>query len=97
MNKLEKIKFRFRFIEEGEPDLKSYGVYRLGLLSEEINEYLMARTNSLNVKRLRKRFDEIAGRNTCACTPDGRMLMYRWDVQRFADVLFKKTKETYFD
>lgn len=97
MNKLEKIKLGFSFNDNNEPVLEHYGVYMGGLTSEEIDNYLMVRGNTLNVKRLRKKFDEIAGCNTCTCTPDGRMLMYRWDVQRFADVLFGKSSFTFFD
>ena len=102
--KLQKIKNKFYWSKgknwdecRGEPELSSFGEYRLGLTSEEINDYLSARGNTLSIKNLRKKFSDIAGCNTCAMNSKGECLMYRHDIQRFVDVLFKKTKATYFD
>lgn len=102
MNKLEKIQFGFYQTEEGEFDVMSYGQFTGGLTSEEIKDYLRARSGKLKVERLYKKFAEIAGCNTCAvftcpyCICH-TVLMYRHDVLRFANVLFGKTKSTYFD
>lgn len=102
MNKLDKIKFGFRKNVDDEYDLESYGQFRIGLTSNEIKNYLRARSNTLNVERLVKKFNKIAGCNTqgifqCELCDCSQGLMYRWDVLRFADVLFGKTKGTYFD
>lgn len=96
MNKLDKIQARFHYRDDDSINLESYGVYRIGLLSDEIDDYLRARGNTLNIKKLRKQFDEIAGCNTMGISPDGKGLMYRWDVERFADKLFFN-KQTYWD
>jgi hypothetical protein len=80
-------------------DIKSYGDYRLGLTKEEIQFYLLCRAFQNNLRRkpevIFEKFNEIAGCNTCAVV-QGKVLMYRHDVERFADVLFEG-KSTYFD
>lgn len=83
-------------------NIDSIGNFTIGLNSNEIDEYLKIRSGKNNIKSLRNRFDKIAGRNTCGtytCSKCNNMtiLMYRYDVERFADILFGKTKETYFD
>jgi len=91
------------YITEKQIGIEYYGDYRLGLTTEEIKNYLLARAYIFNFKeknidKLYKKFDEIAGVNTVAVHPNGKdSLMYRHDVLRFSDVLFKKTKGTYFD
>ena len=102
MNKLEKVQFKFYRTKEGEIDLVHYGRYRMGLTIEEIKDYLRARSGKLKVEGLYKKFCKIAGCNTCSmhvCEDCKRelVLLYRHDVLRFADVLFGKTKDTYFD
>ena len=85
-------------------DLEHFGVYRAGLTSDEIDEYLVNRAKTCGKpsfrykakKELVRKFSKIAGVNTGAIAPDGTCLMYRWDVQRFADVLFLQ-KKTYWD
>ena len=102
MNKLESIKYKFYFEEDGSFNLQTYGQFRAGLTTDEVKDYLRARGDTLNVKRLYNKFCDIAGRNTMGCFTcekcgDMRGLLYRHDVLRFADVLFGKTKGTYFD
>jgi hypothetical protein len=77
-------------------EIENFGEYRLGLTGEEIKEYLHKRAPRRKIARLIKEFAEVAGVNTGATTIDGRMLMYREDVRRFADKLLLK-KDTYFD
>ena len=77
-------------------NIEQFGDYRMGLCNEEIDQYLKAR-NVKNIKNVNKKFSRIAGCNTVAVGPQGQSLMYRWDVKRFADVLFGVTKFTYFD
>jgi len=84
-------------------DIYSYGDYRMGLTNKEIKDYLVIRHNDLKKIKIKKcsialfkKFCKIAGVNTCALGPNGEILMYRHDVQRFADVLFLN-KPTYFD
>jgi len=84
-------------------DLEHFGDYRMGLTSEEIQEYLV---NQLSLTRKRQvntcpkwlinKFNDIAGCNTGAVSPNGKFLMYRHDVKRFSEALFKN-KPTYFD
>lgn len=102
MNKLEKVKFMFHKKENSSLDLESFGQFRMGLTKEEIKDYLRARANTLNVERLYKKFCDIAGCNTmssfhCPKCKYNTSLLYRHDALRFADVLFGKTKETYWD
>jgi hypothetical protein len=94
-------------------DIEDYGIFKSGLTSEEIKEYLNARWNwriaqgykkpefkSFNA--LYKKFYDIAGVNTCQVVKcpncnESLTLMYRHDILRFANVLFGVTKDTYFD
>lgn len=84
-------------------NIKSFGDFNIGLSNEEINTYLQQRYNSYaeclgmsqitkrELKSLRKKFAKITGINTQAVIyVNGKSieLMYRYDVKRFADVLF---------
>lgn len=100
-SQIAQIKSKFYYDEEGNIDLQSYGTYRHGLTSDEIDDYLKARSGQVRIKKLVKKFNEIAGVNTmagyqCPCCNYSTCLMYRWDVKRFADVLFDGTP-TYWD
>jgi len=102
MNKLEKIQSKFYTTKEGELDLAHYGQYKMGLTTNEIKDYLIVRSGKLNIEKLYKKFVDISGVNTVAIytCPDCKkktVLIYRHDVQRFSNVLFGITKETYFD
>ncbi len=77
-------------------DITNYGHYRLGLTSDEINEYLRTRTRKKNITILRQKFNKVAGVTTMALGPEGQILMYRHDVQRFTNVVLLN-KPTYFD
>ena len=82
-------------------DLQHYGIFRMGLTDDEIKEYLKNRANTDKMGDLYKRFCKIAGVNTmgiihCTSCRKEYVLMYRHDVQRFADVMFLN-KPTYFD
>ena len=93
--KLEKLKCKFFFMNK-QIQLDHYGDYRQGLTGDEIKDYLRVRANTLNVERIYKKFSDIAGCNTGCATPDGKFLMYRWDVERFANKLFNN-EETHWD
>lgn len=82
--------------KEKQINIDDFGDYRLGLTSEEINEYLRCRTGRSKIKRLRKQFNKVAGINTVALGPAKQILMYRWDVKRFTDVILLH-KPTYWD
>lgn len=89
--------------DTGLPDLNNYGMYRLGLTAMEVKDYILVRAIQKQYvadDRLVNKFYDVAGCNTCASIediPGNRIsLMYRWDVQRYADLLFKGTP-TYFD
>jgi len=84
-------------------DIDKFGEFRIGLSDKEINTYLKQRYNSYanylglklmtkgELKSLRKNFDKIAGVNTLGVifiNGEDNGLMYRYDVKRFADLLF---------
>jgi hypothetical protein len=79
-------------------ELEHYGDYRLGLTSDEINDYLRIRSCKVGnaLKALRKLFNKVAGCNTCAITHSGKVLMYRDDVLRFTNAVLRGTP-TFFD
>jgi len=82
-------------------DINEFGVYTHGLTGNEIKEYLKKRSGVTKIGNLYRKFLRIAGVNTvatCKCEFCGWefSLMYRHDVERFADVLFLG-KKTYFD
>ena len=88
-------------------DIYKFGKFKLGLTAEEIRVYLRERLNELNQFNVYKkcpadvirRFNKVAGINTMSCKMiKGKLvpLMYRHDVERFANCIFCKTP-TYFD
>jgi hypothetical protein len=85
-------------------NIETIGKYDEGLTEEEIKEYLITlyekiykrKCQKSKIRALLKRFNKIAGINTMTLSPDGEPLMFRWDVERFAGVLFFN-KETYWD
>ena len=88
-----------------DPDLDTFGQYRIGLTDDEIKEYLRLRVEGNHpkkaltqreLKNLFTKFGKAAGCNTVGVGPEGQSLMYRHDVQRFADQVLLG-KETYFD
>jgi hypothetical protein len=84
-----------------QPIINNIGKYTMGMTSEEIESYLGRRANTLSTKTLVNKFNKICGVNTmgvhiCPKCGEHIALMYRHDVERFADVLFYR-KQTYFD
>ena len=79
-------------------EIEEFGHYRLGLTNDEITDYLRIRSKKkdLALTKLHDKFANVAGCNTCAIGPEGQMLMYRWDVLRFANEVLEG-KGTYFD
>lgn len=85
-------------------DLTFYGKYRMGLTEEEIKEYLKKRAGVKRLGNLYNKFCRVADANTMSgefeYDRNGKRqlvsLMYRHDVQRFADLMFDRTP-TYFD
>jgi hypothetical protein len=99
-SKIQQLKDTFYYVDN-KPDLDRYGQFMMGLAGQEITNYIKVRANKWNVDKLIKEFIEISGCNTGSVyvCPKCRMeefLMYRHDVERFADKLFDG-KETYFD
>lgn len=102
LTKLQKIKSKFSYDDEDNIIIQHYGIYKNGLTIEEIKDYIRARAGKLRIETLYKKFCSIAGCNTmtsyhCPCCDYNRFLMYRWDVERFCNVLFGVISETYFD
>lgn len=96
---------------DNELAIERWGVYSNGMTREEIMSYLVARYNEdcvksqkskyINQEKLFNKFAKIAGVNTqtcivCPCCNKQVSLMYRWDVERFANQLFNGTL-TYWD
>ena len=99
VEQLKNLRRLFKFNADGTPDVYSYGVFKAGFASTEIDEYLQVRLNTLNIKLVRKAVNEEFSGSTCpvACF-NGQFvfLSYRHDVQRFSDYIILK-KKTYFD
>ena len=96
-----KVKPRPKKIKLVNIDLQYYGQYRIGLTGKEIKEYLKKRTGRTLLGDLYIRFCKISGVNTvemghCEYCGEVFSLMFRNDVERFADVLFLGIP-TYFD
>lgn len=83
-----------------EIDINEYGIYRMGLTTKEIKEYLKMRAGTTKLGNLYQRFCNEAGINTMAMVADEQgnkiTLMYRWDVERFVKKLLDGTP-TYWD
>ena len=99
-SKLQQLKDTFYYVD-GKPNLYRYGKFMAGLTGEEITNYVRVRANKWNVDKLVKSFAGIAGCNTGGiyiCQKCGKedFLMYRHDVQRFADKLLED-RNTYWD
>ena len=97
-SKLQLIKDKF-YYKDGVLQLDHYGIFNAGLIESEIDDYLRMRANSLNIAQVKKRFNNELRGSTCQCVIlDGKeyILVYRHDVQRFADAIFNG-KKTYFD
>ena len=95
------LRSRFHIDPSGRVQLERFGTYCSGLTSEEIKDYLRVRTGKLRIEQVYKQFCKIAGVNTMSsatCPYCQRLigLMYRHDVERFADALLGKIP-TYFD
>ena len=102
LTKMNKIKFKFHKDDKGKIQLNDYGEFRMGLTDEEIKDYIRVRANKYRIETLYKKFIEISCCNTmtsCYCDNCRRclILMYRWDVERFADILFGLSSSTYLD
>lgn len=96
---LKNLRKHFRYYSDGTPDIDSYGSFKVGVTTHEINDYLMVFLNKVNVTNDRKKFNKVAGCNTCPMVVvDGKelCLMYRHDVERFARQMILGTK-TYWD
>jgi hypothetical protein len=89
-------------------NVEDFGIYKLGMTQEEIKDYLVSRYNEKRgaeqkkcLKSTYNKFIEIAGVNTrtcviCSCCKKLVSLMYRHDIERYANQLFNGTP-TYFD
>jgi len=87
-------------------DLNEYGTFRMGLTNEEIKIYLRQRAKGTKFSKystiaLEKKFNKIAGINTvsayiCPKCNKTTLLMFRCDVERFANNLFLNA-DTYWD
>lgn len=74
-------------------NLETYGKYRLGLTNSEIMTYLWEIAKKLGLgqytkKDLFARFCKVAGPGNTGAMADGKFLMYRHDVERFAEKMF---------
>jgi len=101
-SKIEVLRSNFYFDENGRPDIYRYGIFRSGLTLEEVDAYLLVRSGkTVGIKKLRKQFSDLFGCGTaplvvCPRCKKNICLLYRHDVERFANVMFENTP-TYFD
>lgn len=89
----------FRYHANGKPDIYSYGVFKAGITTSEMDDYIRVRLNSMNIKKVRAKINDMFIGSTCpiASFDDKSVgLMYRHDVERFADAVIDKIP-TYFD
>lgn len=96
---LKNLRKHFRYYSDGTPDIFSYGDFKAGVTSAEIDEYLRVFLNKTKVGNDRKKFNKVAGCNTCPVViVEGNSigLMYRHDVERFARKMILGTA-TYWD
>lgn len=82
-------------------DIYKYGEFTAGLTPTEVKDYLSMRTNKHCTEAFYKKFNKIAGCNTCGvhiCESchTSVSLMYRSDVLRFADQMLYGTP-TFWD
>ena len=83
-------------------DIRQCGEYSRGMTENEVKEYLKLRAGVKTLGNLYKRFCKIAGPGntqgvvTCEYCKKEFGVMYRYDVERFADVLFDGTP-TFWD
>ena len=82
-------------------DISQFGDYRMGLTGEEIEAYLKLRAGVKELGTLCEQFNTVAGSNTgvvvkTQCCGKEIVLMYREDVERFADLVLEG-KPTYWD
>jgi len=98
-SKISHLRNYFYFDEAGRPNINQFGIYRLGLTGEEVNIYLQVRAGRCGAKKLSRRFWKLFGWGTrplVICRGESIPLVYRHDVERFADAMFIGLK-TYFD
>jgi hypothetical protein len=83
-------------------DIQHFGEYARGLTENEVKEYLKTRAGATKLGDLYKRFCKIAGPGntmglvTCEFCKKEFGVMYRYDVERFANTLFDGTP-TFWD
>jgi len=100
-SKIDRLRDSFYFDDNGRPDIYTFGTYRQGLTSAEIEIYLQVRAGRIGAKKLSKQFNKLfwcgtATGATCEICRKSISLIYRRDVERFADVMFEG-RTTYFD
>ena len=74
-------------------------VVEAGLTTDEIDDYLRVRTNTMNISSVRRRLNNVLCGSTCPCVNvNGQelILIYRHDVLRFVDKILDNVP-TYFD
>lgn len=92
-NKLNEIKAKFYF-KDGEPNIDHYGIFNMGLTSEEVKDYVIVRANTTDSKKLakyNKKINDLGRGSTCPLVVlDGKHypLFYRHDIKHYCDVVF---------
>lgn len=90
-SKLSLLKEKFYFDDNGVPIIEHYGIFHYGLTLQEVEDYLRVRRNSMNIKKILKKFWEYGRGSTGALvTLEGKVypLVYRHDCQHWADCIF---------
>lgn len=96
---MEAVRNKFKYEADGSPDVYSFGVFKDGLTTEEVKDYLRVKKGTWNVESLYKKyFQESRGDTSMFVQVNGAFvnLIYRWDVERHTQAILTGTK-TYFD
>lgn len=79
-------------------DIEDFGVFRMGLSSDDVRAYLRARAGRKQIPDLIRKFNKEFGCQTCPVADfkiKGKrqivILMYRHDVEHVADFIFNGT------
>lgn len=96
---VDNLRPRFLYNHKGVPLLNHYGVFAAGLTTDEIDDYLRVRTNTMNISSVRRKLNNELNGSTCpVVNVNGQevILIYRHDVKRFSDKILDNVP-TFFD
>lgn len=88
---LKRLRRGFKYNEDGTPDLYSYGEFKGGITTDEIDDYLRVRINCITLPtKIKAKYNKEFGCQTAACVRvNGQevTLFYRYDVVACANTV----------